>query len=157
MAYAGRSAHFKPRAVVHRVESADLRSLLYFGSLQSHRDTSDALLVLFLTAMINSRPQKHGIIKTETSSSSAGHNFANSTLILHRISRQTSPITHTQVNRLQVFQPVSTELHNQRAPLFPEQSRVVCTHTTSCITAINHVEEITISTRQLQRAVERSN
>ncbi len=64
---------------------------------------------------------------------------------------------YTQVCLFQAFQPVSSELHNQRAVLFPQQSRIVCTHTTSCITAINHVEEITISTRQLQRAVERSN
>lgn len=63
----------------------------------------------------------------------------------------------TKVCRLGTFQPVSFELRNQRAVLFPQQSRIVCTHTTSCITAINHVVEITISTRQLQRAVERSN
>lgn len=71
--------------------------------------------------------------------------------------RHTLTHIYTQVYLFQAFQPVSTELHNQRAVLFPQRSRIVCTHTMSCITVINHVEEITISTRQLQRAVARSN
>lgn len=71
--------------------------------------------------------------------------------------------THTHARTLTgvVVPGVSASQH--RAPrgkgraLFPQQSRIVCTHTASCITAINHVGEITISTRQLQRAAERSN
>lgn len=122
---------------------------------------------------------KHHIIKTESAElqQRASCCFAKSTLLLRHISRakatsrQTLPITcrsaqlladtlthiYTQVYLFQAFQPVSTELHNQRAVLFPQRSRIVCTHTMSCITVINHVEEITISTRQLQRAVARSN
>lgn len=122
---------------------------------------------------------KHHIIKTESAElqQRASCCFAKSTLLLRHISRakatsrQTLPITcrsaqlladtlthiYTQVYLFQAFQPVSTELHNQRAVLFPQRSRIVCTHMMSCITVINHVEEITISTRQLQRAVARSN
>lgn len=122
---------------------------------------------------------KHHIIKTESAElqQRASCCFAKSPLLL-RISPGKSPLpsnfthymplctapgrhtlTHiyTQVYLFQAFQPVSTELHNQRAVLFPQRSRIVCTHTMSCITVINHVEEITISTRQLQRAVARSN
>lgn len=119
---------------------------------------------------------KHHIIKTESAElqQRASCCFAKSTLLLRRISGQKPPPVklyplhaalhsswqthaHTQVYLFQAFQPVSTELHNQRAVLFPQRSRIVCTHTMSCITVINHVEEITISTRQLQRAVARSN
>lgn len=81
---------------------------------------------------------------------------------LHYMPPCTAPGTrpHSRTHRC-----VCSRRFSQSAPspvtrgrvLFPQQSRIVCTHTTSCITAINHVEEITISTRQLQRAVERSN
>lgn len=124
---------------------------------------------------------KHHIIKTESAElqQRAGRCFAKSTLLFNGVSPGKAPLwsnfspshatlhsplalfhTHLYTHRCvcsRRFSQSATGLRNQRAALFPQQSRIVCTHTTSCITAINHVGEITISTRQLQRAVERSN
>lgn len=168
------------------LESADLGSVLHFSPLQLSRWTSDAWLAAFIWQLwLNTwlQPPDENITsskqKARSSSSEPAAAFLNRRFFCavspgksplpsnfpHYMPLCTAPgrhtLTHThiytQVYLFQAFQPVSTELHNQRAVLFPQRSRIVCTHMTSCITVINHVEEITISTRQLQRAVARSN